>query len=158
MYFWKIEKLKEDIKNDELVEKDKFIYALIYIVLCEVVLYTMAWIPIEDGNVWDVIDTVINVLIVLVGTIYAYKANGGGAGSDFLGRYFSIGFVVAVRFLVLLIPIMSALALYYFYVLTEDEVIATTAIDVVPIIVWHAALYWRVCKHISDVKTGIKEE
>jgi len=151
MYFWKIDRLKEDIKNGELVEKDKFIYALIYIVLCEVALYTMAWIPIEDGNVWDVIDTVVNVLIVLVGTIYAYKANGGNTGSDFLGRFFSIGFVVSVRFFVLLIPIMVVLVLYY-YVLTEDELIATTAIDVVPFIVWYAALYWRICKHIGDVK------
>jgi len=50
MYFWKIEKLKEDITSGELTEKDKFIYTFIYIILGAVVMEILFWTTIDNGN------------------------------------------------------------------------------------------------------------
>ena len=153
MYFWKIEKLKEDIRTNQLTEKDRFIYTLIYLILGAIAMEVMMLMPLEDGNVWDLINSVTNVLIVTFGTIYAFKANGSNYGSDFLGKYFSIGFVVAIRFLVYAIPLFILLFVYYFYAFGEEEEIPTNYIDVIPFLIWYIAMYWRICVHIKQVNS-----
>ena len=152
MYFWKIDSLKEDIRNGQLPERDKFIYAFIYIILTAVGLEALSWVPIENGNSWDILNSISNVLIVTVGTFYAYQANGAAKGFDFLGRYFSISFVVTIRFLALLILMLVPVTIYYIYFFGDDEEIPSTAFDTIPYLIWYAALYWRICKYISDVK------
>ena len=151
MYFWKIEELKESIKKDELSEKDRFIYVLIYIILYTLGLEAISLMPVETLNVWDYIISISNVLVVFVGTILAFRANGGNNGKDFLGRYFSIGFVVTIRFMVIFIPLYIALIFYYIYAFPEDEEIVSTIVDTALIIIWQAALYWRICKHIGAI-------
>lgn len=154
MYFWKIEALKEDIKNDRFSEKDRFLYGLIYIVLCAACMEAMMRLPIENPNIWDAIGSFGNILISLVGTIIVYRFNGGAAGKDFLGRYFSIGFVVSIRFLALLIPMSAALFAYYVYAFPDEAQIVSTPADTLLFAVWYALLFWRISKHISDVKNA----
>ncbi len=153
MYFWKIEKLKDDIASGRLNEKDRFIYALIYVVLGAVVVEVMMLMPIENGNIWDLANSVGNVLIVLLGTVFAFKANGSSSGEDFLGKYFSIGFVMAIRFLIYAVPLLVMLFVYYFYAFAEEEDIPTNYIDVIPFLLWYAALYWRMYVHIKQVSS-----
>ena len=152
MYYWNIKSLKDDIRNNKLSEHDRFLYALIYVVLGSISMEAMMWMGMDSKNIWDGIATIVNIIIATIGTIYAYKANGGSQGIDFLGRYFSIGFVMVIRFIVLLIPMFFALFIYYYFVFGEQEIIPSTAFDVIPFLIWYAALYWRICKHISDVK------
>jgi len=154
MYIWKINSLKEQITRDELTEKDRFIYCLIYVSLCALGIELMARLPIENANIWDTISSLGLVLITILGTVFAYKANGAGSGNDFLGKYFSIGFVVTIRSLFLLIPIILVLAIYYYYSFAEDEEIYSTAIDVMPFLIWAIFIYWRICRHIYDVKNS----
>ena len=151
MYFWKIGSLKEEIKKRELKEKDRFLYTLIYIILSAIGMEAMGLMPIDDGNVWDAINSISNIAVVTLGTIFAFKANGGSKGIDFLGRYFSISFVVAIRFVVILIPMIIMLSAYYSFAVTKDPDLNSTAYDTIPFLIWSAALYWRVCVHIADV-------
>ncbi len=153
MYFWKIDKLKEEIKAGKLTEKDRFLYALIYIVFGAIGMETMMLLPLENGNIWDFAESIFNVFIVLIGTIFAFNANGSNDGTDFLGKYFSIGFVMAIRFLVYTIPLLIMLFVYYFFAFGEEEKIPTNAIEVIPFIIWYAALYWRICVHIRQVNS-----
>jgi len=154
MYFWKIKQLKEDIKTGRFTEKDRFVYAFIYIVLCAAGIEAMSYLPIENPNVWDTLNSVGNILIPFIGTIFAYRANGGGEGSDFLGRFFSINFVVGIRFIALLIPMFLALVFYYEYAFPGEEEIVSSPTDILPFQLWFALLYWRTCRHISDVKNS----
>ena len=108
MCFWNIEKLKEDIRADRSPEKDRFIYALIYLGLGAIGVEFLTHAPMElrgEGG-WDIVVSASNALIIL-GTILAFKANGSNDGIDFLGRYLSIGFVVNVRLIVLALPIFA---------------------------------------------------
>jgi hypothetical protein len=92
MYFWDIDALKEDLSNNEVNEEHKFIYAFIYIIIASVNYEAHPYYSLNVMNLWNIIAAVSSVIIVTVGTLYAYKVNGGNAGEDFLGRYFSIGF------------------------------------------------------------------
>jgi hypothetical protein len=152
MYFWNIEALKSDIRNNQLTEKIKFIYALIYIGLSTIALELTPFMSEDNINGWDIMYSISSILIVIVGTIMAYKANGGPNGNEFLGKYFSISFVLSIRFLVLLIPLFIAMIAYYSIVFSEVEQINSSFIDTVPYIIWYAALYWRICYHIENVK------
>jgi uncharacterized membrane-anchored protein YitT (DUF2179 family) len=151
MHIWKIESLKEEIKKGELGEKDRFLYALIAITLSAIGIEMVELMPTENRNVWDAINSASNIVIVTLGTIFAFKANGGSKGTDFLGRYFSISLVVGIRFLVILIPLILALLAYYFFAVSKDPDLNSTAYDTVPFMIWSAALYWRVYVHIADV-------
>ncbi|GHF98071.1 hypothetical protein [Thalassotalea marina] len=156
MYFWKIEKLKEDIRTDNVRENDRFIYAFIYISLSVIGMEAMMYMPIESPNIWDTVYSISNLIIPIAGTFFAYKANGGANGSDFLGRFFSINFVVSIRFIALLIPMLIALLAYYMYTFPGNQEIVTTPIDVIPFQIWLIFLYVHICKHISDVKNSLQ--
>lgn len=147
MHYWKIDNLKDEIRQGELKEKDRFLYALIYITLSAIAVEAMELMPTENRNVWDAINSLSNIVIVTLGTIFAFKANGGSKGIDFLGRYFSISFVVAIRFLVILIPVIIVLLAYYSFAVTKDPNLNSTAYDTIPFIIWSAALYWRECAY-----------
>lgn len=151
MYFWRIENLKEDIRSGELSEKNRFVYALIYIVLFSLGMELSVYMPIENPSLWDYIDSSFAIIIVLVGTIFAYKANNGQSGGDFLGKYFAIGFVMSIRFLTYAIPMLICLIVYYSYAFPEDENVQTTYIESIPFIVWYTAMYWRIYVHIKQV-------
>ncbi len=106
--------------------------------------------PPEATNFWDGLLSVLSVLIAVAGTVYAYRANRGGEGQDFAAKYFGIGFVVAVRFLVFGIPILVALILYWSYAFGDLETMPTTPLEVTVIAAWSAAIYLRVAKHMRD--------
>ncbi len=155
MYFWKIEDLKNDIVNNNLSEKDKLIYLLIFIVPYTAMSEIMSFIPTESPNIWDFSNAISSVLVVLVGTIIAFQANSGKNGSDFLGRYFSISFVLGVRLTILFSPLMIILSIYYFQDLPRDGDVITSPASTVLGLAFSAIYYWRLYKHISDVRIDI---
>lgn len=156
MYIWKIEKLKEDLINDAVTQRDHFFYYFISMVVFLIAIEMIVRFSTESPNIWDNIYSLSNMLIPLVGTILTFRANGGANGKDFLGRYFSVGFVVTVRFLVWLLPIFIVLAIYYSLFYSEEDVVASTPIDVIPFIIWTFLLYWRIVKHVKDVSSEQK--
>ncbi|TOC20077.1 hypothetical protein CGJ90_22275 [Vibrio parahaemolyticus] len=152
MYFWDVQSLKNDIRANKLSEKDKFLYMFSSIAFVTIGIELISISPLEPQNVWDAVESVSYILIVLFGTYGAYKANGSEHGTDFLGRYFSISFVVSVRFCTLLIPISVFLLAYYMTVMPEDGIVVSSSVDVLPFIVWYALLYASIIKHIKAVQ------
>ncbi len=154
MYFWKIENLKQDIQEKQLTEKDKFIYTFISILFGVIGMELMILMPTENTNIWDLTSGLSNILIVALGILFAFKANGGAKEIDFLGKYFSISFVVSIRFLAILIPMFIGLILYYSYVFPDDQEIEATFLDTIPFLIWYIVMYWRIFKHIRDIKSS----
>jgi len=154
MYFWSIDKLKEDQRSGKFTEKDRFIYAFIQIALSIIGMQSVRYMSFENSNIWDKIISICLMVVPLVGTYCAYKANGASNGSDFLGRFYSISFVVFVRALVLLIPMFFVLIVYYMYAFPAGEDIVSTPMDTVPFVLWLAFVYLRVCRRISDVNNS----
>ncbi|MBR9875587.1 hypothetical protein L3V31_15785 [Vibrio sp. J1-1] len=152
MYFWNIEALKRDIVGGRLTEKDRFVYALIYIVFSAATYEYFQGTNTEYSNLWDKIEAIANVVVVLAGTYFTYRANGANNGRDFLGRYFSLGFVVTIRFLVFLFPIVILRLMYESPFGVENEATVTTPFGVSLVILWSCFLYVNLAKHMKLVK------
>lgn len=150
MYFWKIESLKQEIKSGSFTDKELIPYVALYAGLYAIGIEFAAYMPYEDVTVWTYVLSVLNVAIPVVGTIYAYTCNGGANGENFASKYFSIGFVIGIRFLAYLIPAMSVLFTYWVIVFGEQEQLPTTFVEVMLFSAWYGLLYVRMAKHIGD--------
>ncbi|HAS6350274.1 TPA: hypothetical protein I7241_20355 [Vibrio vulnificus] len=151
MYIWNIEGLKKDIKVGRLTEKDRFIYMFLTSIFTVLGFELALRMPVEPRNIWDTTSSLSSVLIPILGTFLAYRANGADNGTDFLGRFFSISFVVTVRFFALLIPMLVLLSAYYMSVITENDALVSSAEDTLPFIAWLGLLYYQIVKHMGAV-------
>lgn len=150
MYLWKIESLKEDIKNGDFKDKELIPYVVVSAGLYAASIEIVGYLPYEDTNAWRYVLSIFNVLIPIAGTIYAYKYNGGANGMNFASKYFSIGFVVGIRFVVYLIPLMVLMITYWVVVFADQEEWPTTILEVVLFSSWYAFLYFKMANHIGD--------
>ncbi len=176
MYFVSIEKLKETLIDGKLSENARFLYLFVFLILVNAIisifflmLSYISWfeasaiieakqrsVTLEDlekwlPNVWDISSILIELFLVpILGAIIAYKSNKGNAGRDFMGRFFSIGFVTGIRFIPVYILVLGAFVIYEYYFVPEQD-FQSTAINTLPTILLLIAVYWRICKHISDV-------
>ena len=151
MYFWKIDLLKQQLSTHGLTEKQLYYYILAYVALSAIGIEAIGYIPEVSPNSWSYVQSILNVTIPILGTIMAFRANGGESGVQFAGRYFSIGLVATIRFMVLLIPIMIAMMIYWFSSYGMENEIPTTGIEVALFSIWDALLYAYIAKHVRQV-------
>lgn len=153
MYFWNINMLKEDIKSGNFGDKEAIVYIVISLALYSIGLELVSLFPlIENYNLWDYVNSFLSVLVPVLGTIYVYKKNGGAEGKDFANKYFSIGFVMGIRFLVYFIGVIVLLIIYWSYVFPNNEEMPTTFVEVLLFFIWYVALYFQIAKHIEEIR------
>ncbi len=147
MYFIRYQRLKEKLKTRTLSDRE----ALPYLILFAALAAAVYLFPTTEGsNIWDWIGGGLSVVLAIGGVIYAYSQNGGAQGIDLIQKYVVIGWVVAVRCILIFIPCVIAL-----YIIGEtlglinDE---TTWFDTLIIFVFEAILYQRIGRHIADTK------
>ena len=73
----------------------------------------LTYYPYENPNTCDYLSSILFVLISIFGTALLYKSNGGSSGRKFITRFFSIGWVLIVRFLPSLVLIIISLSACY---------------------------------------------
>ncbi len=148
MYFWNINKLKQQLIETGLTEKQLLYYILIHA-------FPSGSISSEsESDLWVYAASITAVLIFLIGTILAFRANGGNSGIKFAERYFSISFVVSIRLLPLLISLGMLVAVYlgFTYKLNDNKWSdAPDFIWGIIIFIYCIAVYARIIKHIGDV-------
>lgn len=146
MYIWNIDKLGERLISGKLEESEAIKYLMAYTVLT-----SLSMIHYSSSNQYDIFVGVACSFIAIFGLLFIYKCNGGRNGGNFMDRYFSIGWVIFIRFLVLLlIPL-----LVIFFILQEvymggvpEE---TTALDAVLILALEVIYIFWVARHINYV-------
>ena len=152
MYLWKINELKADLKSSLVSERDFFLYLFIPALLFAAAFEWALKMSPEDINDWDTIYCIGSIFIIFVGSILCFVGNGGNQGSDFLKRYISISFVMAVRLILWMLLLFIPIFIYYYYTITEDSDLASSAADTIPFLLLEALYYWRIYVHIQDVK------
>ena len=155
MYFWNIKSLKKDISEHRLSEAHIFYYILIYVVLSAASLELLGYFAVEDSNSWDYIQSGLNLLITIAGTIAVYRANSGAAGKRFAEKYFSIGLVLLIRFFPMFILILFAMFGYYGLSVdwSSPDIEAdfgTGWLEVFLVTGLYVAYYARFVKHVRD--------
>lgn len=154
MYFWNIEALKLRIVSNLLDETDRFIYAFINIIFGVIALeFFHVFMP-ENPSMYDRLASLLNILTVAAGTYLAYRANGASKGEDFLGRFFSLSFVVTVRFTVFLIPVFIVLSVFDSLLQGFSDGVMGNLLEVLVFALWTILLYVNIIKHISQVRTA----
>jgi hypothetical protein len=145
MYFWRIEKLKRRMAARPLSEREVLPYLVVFVALSTAVVY----IPQATRNVWDGLGAVWSVLLAVVGSIYIYRQNGGPGGQHFLQRYFAVGWVVGLRWLVVFIG--ASVAFYGTLAAVGADTDNTPWYDFLFFAVAEAVIYWRIGHHVRDL-------
>lgn len=145
MYFWRIEKLKSEMAARPLSEREALPYLVVFVGLCAAVGY----IPQSVANVWDGLGAFWSVALAVLGTIYIYRQNGGADGRHFLQRYFAIGWVVAIRWLAIVILAAVAFSALIEFLGNESE--ETTWYEFLFLAIVEIVVYWRIGHHVRDL-------
>jgi hypothetical protein len=144
MYFWRIERLKAQMATRPLSEREALPYLIVFVGLSAAVVY----IPQTMSNVWDGLGAAWSVALAVVATIYIYRQNGGADGQHFLQRYFAIGWVVGIRWLVILVLATIAFIATLTALGVETE---STWYDFMFRAIAEAVVYWRIGHHVRDL-------
>lgn len=145
MYFWKVDKLKADLRERSLSESETFKY-----LFASQVMYGLMMIPFLENNVWDVYLAIVTSLITLVGVFYVYKCNNGAIGNNFLQRYVSLGWVVGIRYVALF---MFPITVVFYTVIGIYSSLPehTTLFEVIFFSAIHTVFYLLLGKHIKEL-------
>lgn len=140
MYFWNINALKNDLSQGGISETESFKYLLANILInC---------IPSASSNTPDdlahTIYPWVRIVIILLGTLYAFHKNGGQKGHDFILRYMSTLWVTGIRWAICIsIPFMIVVGILSIP-LDSPKYLPGWLVVV-------TAFYWRVSAHVQDV-------
>ncbi len=151
MYFWKIDALKQELCSTGLSEKQLFYYILASVALNAVAVEVLTYLPTDAPNAWTYASSAIDIAIPILGTMLAFRANGGASGVQFAARYFSIGLVATLRFVALFVPLMIALIVYWFATADAASEGGTGAFEVAVGSGWYAGVYLYIAKHVRAV-------
>jgi uncharacterized membrane-anchored protein YitT (DUF2179 family) len=160
MYIWNIKALKKELAANTLTESQVFVYFLTMLTL-DTLMFQLAPLFPNTGhtNVWDYVGYVGSVVFTVGGALVAYRMNGGSAGRDFLARYFSLMWVLTVRFLVFMLPflVLAMIPMGYFFEAlfgTEaagEDFAALSMYAVMLSWAWFLVFYYRLAVHLRDV-------
>lgn len=153
MYFIRYTPLKERLKNRSIDDREALPYLILFCVLEAIA----TALPGSDyKNRWDYISTGVTLLITILGVIYAYHRNGGRNGYDLIHKFVILGWVVAVRFFIGVVPIFIVVfALTWHYDFVRDE---STLFDVILFSVLEIIFYQRIGRHIADTNKNSNEQ
>jgi hypothetical protein len=150
MIFWNIKLLKQRLIDEGLSQKHLFAYIFISVMLYDFFLQVIFYIPSEGlYNIFDYAGSIAEFIIIGLGTYLIYRVNGGPDGKQFAERFFSISFVVGIRFFVLLISILIVIIVGLEE--ADDGSITTTWFETSIYSCWLVVFYWRLIVHVKEV-------
>ncbi len=145
MYFWNINELKQQLKNNDLSEVDSLKYLIL------ISLIGMLPIPAPPYFTAGTFrHYIFGAIIFMLGTTYCYRQNGATSGKDFLAKYISLSWVIAIRFLpgILLISALMAFGVFSWFSFPVQKV---TVLGIV--YSFSIVYYWRIGHHIADIQS-----
>ncbi len=145
MYCWRIGVLKGRLIEGRLADRE----AVWYLTATFAMTTLLMAFPPASPNAWDSGMGLVGCVVVIFGTWWVYRQNGGAAGADFVNRYLSLGWVLTIR---ILSPLLAVALLLE--VLTAGEELPTaesgpgTALMTLLI---SLLLYQRLGAHVRDI-------
>lgn len=149
MYFWRIDRLKAELRMQPLSDRESLPYLIAYVALSTVA----AGMPFQGYNVWDALGAICSVAIAVIGTFYVYRQNGGSDGQHLLQRYFAIGWVVGIRCLAAALVCM--IGMLFFLDWTGQMTETTNAYEFAFYACLELTIYWRMGHHVGDVAAAV---
>jgi uncharacterized RDD family membrane protein YckC len=149
IHCWNINKLKFELVNSRLSGRQTLLY-LSCILFVQAALRALAYTIEERSNRWDNLDTAMFPVLLAIGAVYCFYANGGGKGKDFISRFISMAWVFGWRFVVMVeLPLSFCLyAVPSLFIEIPDQ---TQWYDVIFSAGLSLVFYFFLASHIRDV-------
>ncbi len=156
MYFWKVDRLKAELRDAPLPAHQVLAYILAFVALWSVTLAptnmpAQADLPSLTPLSWAL------GAANAIGLYLAYRANGGREGPDFAARLLALMWIVSMRLMVFLgvAGIVFLLAFFGWSARSTVDAVPAPA-NVVKIVVGFTALvqllfYWRLVHHMATI-------
>jgi len=157
MYLWETNDLANDLRNNNVTEKEKLKYMLFWVISTIIVSDPVLYI----GYEYVFNDSILSIAMLIIsaaGTIYCYKINKNGDNNDFICRYVCLSIPVAIRALtILLVIVIIAIAIdlsFNINVLGSDEEVVTTSIaEIIFLSAFMLFIYYYLGKFIKIAST-----
>jgi hypothetical protein len=166
MYFWRIKRLKDDLRAGDVPLRQVTGYALAHLLLWTLSTSLLAFIPAEDSRTFTADFGVFilgSMLASIAGLWAAYRSNGGDGGRDLAGRLFALGWVLGLRFMLFWFVLFTVLIFVVVGVTMAQQESPETADVSGPLIEWVASgtmllasvlFFWRLAHHLKALRIG----
>lgn len=152
MYFWKVDSLVDDFKQNKVTQKEEMKYILLFSIL--EVLNSESFINVNQTNFYDTLNSVLLLIFTIIGILYCYKVNSEGDNKDFMVRLIAIGLPVMIRVTVIGIPILIiGVIMESSFLLSSEESDSgeSTVMLVIISTLFMIGYYWYLSKKIKEV-------
>jgi hypothetical protein len=167
MYFWNINKLKAQLIERPLTEKETLPYiiatVLMYVLLIELISFSHSFEVNSAESIaygaWDYLFAALTFVISTLGIVWLFKKNKVQSENYFLQRYTALGWVVAVRttsfillfciilFVLTILVSLSQASVPDFFVTTFESNIGSFLL----VLSFYLYFYWYFGKHLAEV-------
>ncbi|WGL59063.1 hypothetical protein QEJ31_11085 [Pigmentibacter sp. JX0631] len=155
MYLLSIKELKIAILENGLSEQIQYIYLFIFIAFFSVFSEVYVFFP-TTPTIFDKIQSILSILIQLVGIYLAYRMHGGKEGNSFITKFIPIYVVLAFRFIIFtLLTMLGSMPLLWglSFLIPKDymgDLANIFYFAYIPIL--EIVFYLRLTKHLKDLK------
>ena len=158
MRFFSLSKVKNDISSGALSEQETFRYVIAWFIVFYGASFPAAregvsaasyvfWLVFSVANIW--------------GMTKSYAANGGAKGSNFIGRFLALGWVLGIRGLIVILPAYIALCVLLGVLIAMAGLLQGGAEQVVAEYALYASLavyllwyYSRLCASLRELRAA----
>ena len=106
MYFWNVKALVEELKTDQLTEKQKFMYLLVATLIASFFMEVAVFLT---PGPFQVFESLAILFIIAFGIWYCFFLNQQRDNKNFLERYICLSLPVSIRFFVFVFFILCVL-------------------------------------------------
>jgi len=107
MIWLRLKKLENKLEKFELTERDSYYYLFAFAITAILSNYLLNEVPTTSSVNWiDRVEYYGSIIITIWGLSNSFKINESGNGKEYLKRFLSISWVVAVRLFLILIPVV----------------------------------------------------
>jgi len=109
MYIWRVKKLIDEFRADEVTERKQLSYLLVFLVLSYIAAdpYVNNALGYGTMNAMDIVLLPLSIVIAVAGTVLCYgAAKTTSSSAGFLPRYICLGLPVMIRVIVLVFALM----------------------------------------------------
>lgn len=155
MRFLNIKKLKQELRAGSLSENDAFAYFFAMLIVETLFINSSFAFPSNtELTLLDIANVLVPTFITITATWVLFLANGGKNGRDFFLRYFSILWVIGVRYSLLILLSSPIFAVWIWYFVIPSGVYEYEWESIAAGNFLYAIFYWRVWVHMREVQSG----
>lgn len=116
MYFWNIQKAKEDLKNGTIDDAR----AIPYFLLMQLTFFLPLFL-LDQKNSFELFTNIVSALCLGLGIYFSYQANGGKLGRGYFKKYFVLSWVLTVRLILIVSAGILFLSFLFLAITKENE-------------------------------------